>query len=78
MLDQPIDIKVWQKVGENSVFCNGSWSIGIQVRDIPRYFEMRNIPMFGLLRGCVFCLHLRQLKSQLLCCVSLGTCVAGC
>lgn len=31
MPDQPIGIRVWQKVSENPVFCNVSWSIGIQV-----------------------------------------------
>lgn len=78
MSDQPIDVRVWQKVGENPVFCNVSWSVGIQVTDIPKYFEIKNILMFVLLLGCVFCLHLRRLKSKLLCWVSLGTHVARC
>lgn len=57
MPDQPtIDVRVWQKVSvtKNPVFCNLSWSIGIQVTDIPKYFEMQNILMFVLLLGGAF------------------------
>lgn len=67
--ERPIDIKVWQKVRENLVFCRVCCCISrLDNRCSPQHFGIKkSVMLFFFLSGCT-------VKSKLLCKVSADTC----